>query len=461
MEAFDSHPIAKEIVQEYTAATPGSRERVARAAKSLPGGDTRKVSFYAPYPVFMDRGAGCHLYDCDGREYLDMQNNYTSLIHGHAHPAVGEAAAAQLKNGTVLGSAGDIQYLHAEHLINRIPAMEMLRYTNCGTEATMFALRTARAFTGKTDIMKMDGGYHGGHEVALVNQFPDLGTDGPPRVYSEPYLPQGLLNHVKVAPFNDLAAAEEVIAANKDTLAAVIMEPIMGSGGGVAPEPGYLRGMRDLTRKYGVLLILDEILTFRVDYGGVQAIEDVDPDLTCLGKIIGGGFPVGAFGGRRDIMEIYNPNRERPVFHSGTFTANNITMTAGLAAMNLYDREAVARINTLGDTLRAGFNRTLKKAGLKAQADGLGSLVIIHWGDNLPPKDSRQSIGGFVKAGELTGLIHLELLNRGVHAAPRGLFSLSTPMTEKDIDFAVQAFDGTINRLRPYVADALPHLMKH
>ncbi|MFH1137769.1 MAG: aspartate aminotransferase family protein [Pseudomonadota bacterium] len=458
MEGYDSHPLAREIVEEYMAKTPGSKARVERAARSLPGGDTRRVSFYSPYPVFMERGQGCRLYDYDGREYLDMQNNYTSLIHGHAHPGIEEAAMAQLRKGTVLGSASEIQYLHAEHLRGRVPALEMLRYTNCGTEATMFALRTARAYTGKTDIMKMDGGYHGGHEVALVNQIPDLGAEGPPRVYSEPYLPAGLLNHVKVAPFNDLAAAEQVISENKDTLAAVIMEPVMGAGGGVAPEPGYLKGMRELTQKYGVLLILDEILTLRLGYGGVQELEEIDPDLTALGKIIGGGFPVGAFGGRREIMDLYNPNRERPIFHSGTFTGNNITLTAGLVALELYTRSEVARLGALGDSMRAGFNKVLQKAGLKGQANGLGSLVLVHWGNDQPPRNSKQAIMSFLRAGELTGLLHLEMLNRGVHGAPRGLYCLSTPMTAKEISQAVEAFEGAIEKLAPYVAEKLPYL---
>lgn len=456
---YDSHPVSREILRQYTDATPGSARHIQAARQWLPGGDTRRVSFYHPYPIFMDKGEGCWLYDCDGRKYLDMQNNYTSMIHGHAHPMLQEAAAAQLKKGTVLGSAGEIQYRHAEHLCSRIPSLEMLRYTNCGTEATMFALRTARAFTGKTDIMKMDGGYHGGHELALVNQIPDIQAQGMPRVYSEPYVPQGLLNHVKVAPFNDLAAAEQVLSENKDTLAAVIMEPVMGAGGGVAPEPGYLKGMRELTRKYGVLMILDEILTFRLDYGGMQALEGIDPDLTALGKIIGGGFPVGAFGGQRDIMELYNPDRPQPVFHSGTFTGNNITLSTGLVGLELYDSAAVKRLGDLGDQLRTGFNQSLEKFGLKGKASGLGSLVLVHWGDNLPPKNSKASIMGFVSAGDLTGLIHLEMLNQGIHAAPRGLYALSTPMTDKEVNLAVDAFGRTLEKLVPYVAETLPHLI--
>jgi glutamate-1-semialdehyde 2,1-aminomutase len=457
--SYDSHPVSKEILQNYLAATPGSARHIQAARQWLPGGDTRRVSYYSPYPIFMEKGQGCWLYDCDGRKYLDMQNNYTSMIHGHAHPVLEEAALTQLKKGTVLGSAGEIQYRHAEHLCGRIPSMEMLRYTNCGTEATMFALRTARAFTGKTGIMKMDGGYHGGHELALVNQIPDLHAQGMPRTYSEPYVPQGLLNHVKIAPFNNLEAAEQVLAENKDTLAAVIMEPIMGAGGGVGPDPGYIKGMRELTRKYGVLLILDEILTFRLDYGGMQALEAIDPDLTALGKIIGGGFPVGAFGGRQDIMDLYNPERPQPIFHSGTFTGNNITLSTGLAALKLYDPPAVKQLGDLGEQLRNGFNQALERTGLKGRASGHGSLVLVHWGDELPPKNSKASVMGFIGAGDLPGLIHLEMLNQGIHAAPRGLYALSTPMSEREIAMTVEAFNSTLDKLAPYVAETLPHLM--
>ncbi|MEW5723708.1 MAG: aspartate aminotransferase family protein [Thermodesulfobacteriota bacterium] len=459
MGLYENHEIARAIVARYREKTKKSHQHLALAREYLPGGDTRRVSFYPPYPAFMERGQGCRIWDVDGNEYLDFQNNYTSLIHGHAHPQVTQAAYEQLKKGVVLGSATEIQYRHAQHLCGRIPALEMLRYTNSGTEATMFALRTARAFTGRPDIVKMDGGYHGGHEFAQVNIFPDLEAPGGPRAYAAPYVPPGVVGHVQVLPFNDLTAAQEVLPAHQDRIAAVLMEPCLGAGGGVGPRPGYLAGMRELTRRYGVLLIFDEIMMFRVHAGGMQALEGVEPDLTALGKIIGGGFPVGAFGGRRDIMKLYDPADPRAIFHSGTFTGNSVTLAAGLTTLELYDQKEVDRLNALGDRMRAGFRTVLDQAGVIGLPSGLGSLVMIHWRDDLPV-NSREAIGGFLKAGELPGLVHLEMMNQGIHSAPRGLFAMSTPMGEKEIDETISVFDRTMQTLKPYIADVLPHLVR-
>ena len=458
MSLFETNDIAKDILNRYQAGTPGSKAHLEEAAKWLPGGDTRRVSFYPPYPAFMDRGQGCRLYDVDGNEYLDLQNNYTSMIHGHAHPHVEAAAMEQLKKGVVLGSAGEIQYRHARHLCERIPSLDMVRYCNSGTEATMNAIRTARAFTGKHAIMKMDGGYHGAHEFVQVNIFPDLEAEGLPRAYAAPYIPQGVVNGVVVVPFNNLEAAEDAMKANQDRLAAVIMEPCLGAGGGLEPLPGYLEGMRELTNKYGLLLIFDEVMMFRVHYGGMQAQRGVIPDITALGKIIGGGFPVGAFGGRRDIMELYNPGRSDSIFHSGTFTGNNITMAAGLAALELYDRAAIDRINALGERLRQGLAASLAANGIKALPLGIGSLTVVHWREDRPYQ-SKDAILGFARAGDIPALVHLDLLNRGVHAAPRGLFALSTVMTEEDVDQVARAFGETMELLRPLVAELRPDLV--
>ena len=454
------HPIAAEIIKRFAQRTLRSKNFDARAKARLPGGDTRAATYFAPYPAYMTSGSGCYLYDVDGNEYLDLLNNYTSLIHGHAHPDITTAATTQLEKGTVFGAAGEIQFQHAEHLCHRIPSMDQVRYCNSGTEATLFAIRAARAFTGKDIFIKMDGGYHGCHDAVEVNIFadPESDSEGSPAKHIGPGMPGSVLEDVLVVAFNDLDAVEDMLKTNVNKVAAILTEPLMGAAGVICPQPGYLKGLRALADKYNVVLIFDEVMTFRLSAGGLQEIEDVQPDLTTLAKIIGGGLPIGAFGGRKDIMSRFDPAHEDPIFHSGTFNGNNITLAAGMAAMRLYDRAAVTRLNQLGDRLRDGFTAALKDIALKGCISGLGSLLQVHWQERKPA-NARDSIVGLTKAGELPRLIHLEMMNRGVYAAGRGMFALSTPMTQEDIDQAVVSFRETLSILKPYIADMTPHLL--
>jgi len=453
-----SHPVATEIIKRFTQRTARSKQHDARAKGCLPGGDTRAATYFAPYPAYMASGRGCYLYDVDGNEYLDLLNNYTSLIHGHAHPDIIAAVAAQLEKGTVFGAAGEVQFQHAEHLCNRITSMDQVRYCNSGTEATLFAIRAARAFTGRDIFIKMDGGYHGCHDAVEVNIFADSNPAGPPAKHIGPGVPQSVLKDVLIAAFNDLDAVEDMLKANVDKVAAILIEPLMGAAGAVCPQPGYLRGLRELADKYEVVLIFDEVMTFRLSVGGLQEIEGVQPDLTTLAKIIGGGLPIGAFGGRRDIMSLFDPAHKEAVFHSGTFNGNNITLAAGMAAMGIYDQEAVKRLNQSGDRLRDGFTAVLKEAGLNGCVSGLGSLLQLHWRDRKPD-NAKDSKVGLTNAGELPRLVHLEMMNRGIYSAGRGMFALSTPMTYADIEKAVIFLKETLDMLKPYIADELPHLV--
>ncbi len=450
------HPVAAEIMGRFAQRTVRSKDHDTRARESLPGGDTRAATYFAPYPAYMASGSGCCLYDVDGNAYLDLLNNYTSLIHGHAHPDIIAGVMAQVEKGTVFGAAGEIQFQHAEHLCNRITSMDQIRYCNSGTEATLFAIRAARAFTGKDIFIKMDGGYHGSHDAVEVNIFPD--PEGSPAKRIGPGVPGSVLEDVLVVAFNDLDAVESMLKTNVDKVAAILTEPLMGAAGVICPQPGYLKGLRTLADKHNVVLIFDEVLTFRLSTGGLQEIEGVQPDLTTLAKIIGGGLPIGAFGGRKDIMSRFDPAHEAPIFHSGTFNGNNITLAAGMVAMTLYDQEAIARLNQLGDRLRDGFTVALKEAGLRGCVSGLGSLLQLHWQDRKPA-NATDSIVGLMKAGELPGLVHLEMMNRGVYSAGRGMFALSTPMTHADIDKAVVSFRQTLSMLKPYIADTTPHLL--
>ena len=454
------HPLAAEILGRFAQRTARSKQYDTRAKEYLPGGDTRAATYFAPYPAYMTSGSGCYLYDVDGNEYLDLLNNYTSLIHGHAHPDIIAAATTQLEKGTVFGAAGEIQFRHAEHLCNRIAAMDQVRYCNSGTEATLFAIRAARAYTGKDTFIKMDGGYHGCHDSVEVNIFsdPEPDSEGSPAKHIGPGVPDSVLKDVLVVAFNDLDAVEDMLKTNAGKVAAILTEPLMGAAGAICPQPGYLKGLRTLADKYKVVLIFDEVMTLRLSAGGLQEIEGVQPDLTTLAKIIGGGLPIGAFGGRRDIMSRFDPAHEAPIFHSGTFNGNNITLAAGLAAMRLYDQAAVTRLNQLGDRLRDGLTAALKETGLKGCVSGLGSLLQLHWQDRKPANAAESSVG-LTKAGELPALVHLEMMNRGVYAARRGMFALSTPMTPADIDKALAAFRETLAMLKPYIADNLSHLL--
>jgi len=458
MNSFETHEIGRDIVARYREKTSRSEKHFREAQRWLPGGETRRASFFSPYPIFMESGQGCYVFDCDGNQYFDLQNNYTSMIHGHVHPQINQAAREQMEKGVCLGSAAEVQYRHAEHICRRIPSVDMVRYNNSGTEATMFAMRLARAFSGKERLLKMDGGYHGQHDYAQVNIFSDPEKKGLPTPWAEPWIPKNIIKDMEVAPFNDLDAAEKIIRKQKENLAAVIMEPMFSAGGLFAPEPGYLEGMRELTKRNDVLLIFDEVMMFRLHYGGLQSRFNVRPDITALGKIIGGGFPVGAVGGRKDIMELFSPAHPHSVFHSGTFNANNITLAAGLAALELYDEQAVERLNALGLRMMEGFKECLRKAGLKGQVTGLGSLLAVHWCESAP-KNAQEFYIFRQRTLDLMTLFHLEMLNQGVFAAPRGMFSLTTPMTEADVDQIIDSFGTVLSVLKPYVADTLPHML--
>ncbi len=453
--------VEDEILSHYRERTPGSLMRHEEALRYLPAGDTRSATWFSPYPTYMVAGEGAWLTDCDGNRYLDMLNNFTSLVHGHAQPEIVEYAADQLTRGTVFGTAAEPQVALAKLLIERVPSFEKVRFTNSGTEATMMMMRAARAYTGRDIIVKMDGGYHGSHDFVEVSISADLDSSRSPMARVEGRgVPNAVLNAVMVAPFNDLDMLEALLEQHYERIAGIIVEPMPNAGGMVPPAPGYLRGLRALADKYGVLLLFDEIVTLRLSTGGLQAIEGATPDLTAVAKIIGGGFPVGAFGGRQDIMEMFNPAASREfVFHSGTFNGNNMTMTAGLEAMRRLDQAAIERINRLGESLGDGINRVFQSLGIGAHCLGYGSLQQIHWTDEpvVSLADARRAGEGI---GKLRQLLHLELLNRGIYTSNRGMFSISTPMNEDDVALALAAVEGALESLLPYMRVETPRALQ-
>lgn len=431
------------------------------ARRYLPAGDTRMATHYLPYPTYMVKGEGAWLADCDGNRYFDLLNNFTSLVHGHANPAIVEDAADQLMRGTVFGSATQPQVELAKLLIERIPGVDRLRFTNSGTEATMMMMRAARAYTGRDIIVKIDGGYHGAHDFVKVSVSADIENGSRPQARLEGRgVPESVLNAVMVVPFNDISYTESVLREHHQRIAALIVEPIPNSGGMIPPAPGYLRGLRELTERYDALLLLDEIVSLRVSSGGMQEIEGIAPDMTAVAKVIGGGFPIGAFGGKKDIMDHFDPDLY-PDFiqHSGTFNGNNITMIAGLAAMRKLDQAAIDRINSLGERLQDGINQICIALGIRARCLGYGSLQQIQWTDEpiVTLSDVRRANRDIRKSAEL---LHLEMLNRGLHSSTRCMFNVSTPTQAADIDRALEAIEAALGTLRPYFREAAPRLLQ-
>lgn len=426
-----------DLLARYQARTPTSAALFQRATQVMPGGDTRTGTFHLPYPIFVSRGQGCRLWDADGNEYLDFLSNFTSLLHGHAHPAVHEAVVAQAARGTVHGTANELQVELAELICRRVPSVERLRFCNSGTEATMGALRAAKAFAGRSRIMKMGGGYHGSHDQVAVAMAPPYDTR--PSLGLSP----GALGEVVLGSFNDLDRTAELIRQHRNDLAAVIVEPVMGSGGAVPADPAFLRGLRAVTEECGVLLILDEIISFRLGVGGMQGVIGITPDLTCFGKIIGGGLPVAAFGGRADIMNAFDPTRGTPIVHSGTYNGNAVGMAAGLATLKLYDQAAVDRLNATGDRFRARLNQAIATVGIEATVEGFGSVMQLHFCAG-PIRTPLEAAGADKRRLRLH---HIAMLAGGLFTAGRQMYVLSTALTETELDQFERRFAASLDTL--------------
>jgi glutamate-1-semialdehyde 2,1-aminomutase len=373
---------------------------------------------------------------------------------------VAAAIDAQVSCGTVFGAPARVQIKLAEMICERVPGIEHVRFNNSGTEATMMAMRAARAFTGRDIIIKMDGGYHGHHDFAAINVKPDFAAKDLPTVSATwPGIPACVLSGMLVAPFNNLAAVERLLQLYGDQVAAIITEPMLGAGGGIAPQPGFLAGLRDLADKYGALLIFDEIITFRLSLGGYQRLAGVIPDLTTLGKIIGGGFPIGAFGGRKEIMAPFDPTHPRNIYHGGTFCGHPVAMAAGAATLEHFGQPEIERINALGERLCTGITEAFRAADLRGRGRGAGSIVQVQWTEEEATA-SAPALLAMGRAGDLPRLLHLELLNRGIFLAPRGLFCISTAMGEAEVDRAISTVAEVLQLLRPHAARVAPHLVE-
>ena len=443
----------------YAARRPKSKQMHARAGRFMPGGDTRSVTFYSPFPAFMKYGQGFTLVDVDGLEYIDFQNNYNSLIHGHAHPKITAAVSAQIRSGTVYGSPAESQFLLAEALCRRLPGADKIRFCNSGTEATMLAISLARYITRRHKILKMEGGYHGSHDSVQISIKPPLAGAGP---IENPYcvpehrgVPPNILENCVVAPFNDIEITAKIISAHHRDLAAIIVEPVAGSCGMIPPLPGFLEMLRAMATRFKILLIFDEVLCFRLSRGGCQELYGIVPDLTTLGKIIGGGFPVGALAGSNTCLHHFAPNKTEFFGHSGTFNGNPVTMAAGLAAMTALTAAEIDRINQLGKKLRTGLRKVLDRLQITAQVTGAGSLAQIHFTERQV-KDWRSAATGRT---DLRAIFHLLLLEQGIFSATRAFFNISTPMGPTQVHKLVAASQNALTAMRPYIENTSPELI--
>jgi len=423
-----------------------------RAIKVLPGGVSRNTVLRSPHPLYADYGKGCRLVDIEGVSRIDFSNNMASLIHGHACPQVVAQVSKQLAKGTAYMMATECEVQYAEHLCARSPGFEKIRFVNSGTEALMVALKASRAFTGRPKIAKVEGAYHGGYDYAEVSQAPSPETwgsvDHPRSVPLVHGMPKSALNDVVIIPYNDIDRAIAILDSHASDLACVLLD-LMPHRVGLNPaDPEFVKAIREWTTRNGSLLALDEVITFRTEVGGMQTRFGVEPDLTALGKMIGGGFPVGAVTGRADVMDVLNPSADRVLFpHSGTFSANPITMKAGLISMQLYDAPAVIRLNALADRAMKGIENAIRETGVAACVTGGGSMFRVHMKAN-PPRNFREA---FLNPDERKRLAVLldHMYAEGCVMINTCSALLSTPMTNTEIDTLIGAFKTGFEKIAP------------
>lgn len=419
--------------------TTRSAELYARACEVLPGGNTRTTVYVEPHPLYATRGHGCYVVDADGVERIDFLGNHTALIHGYSEPSITQAVMRQLASGSCFPMPTELEIELAEELRHRVPSLERVWFTGSGSDAVMLAAKIARVHTGRPLIAKCEGAYHGTYESVQFNVTapPQPWRQGEGRTLPEhPGMAPGLRDGTIVVPFNDPETASAILRRHAGELAAVVVDPMPNRAGLVAATPGYLAALRRVTEDAGALLVFDEVITFRLGYGGAQQDVAVRPDLTTLGKVIGGGLPIGAVGGRSDVMSVLDPRGGPTLAHGGTFNANPLSMAAGLAALRLLTSEAIDRLSGLGDRLRAGLTSVLAAGGTVGCVTGRGSLSRLHltagpvtdYGTAYPDDTSRSLLHRLCEY----------LLGHGVLIGRNGLICLSTPMTEEHVDRLVE-----------------------
>ena len=408
----------------YVAARPRSKSLHEQALAVMPGGSTRSVLAYGPFPTAMASGADCRLWDVDGHAYLDLCGEYTAGLFGHSEPRIHAAITKAMSTGLNLAAVGEAEVQLARILCDRFSSMELVRFTNSGTEANLMAITAARAFTGRATIMAFRGGYHGG-----VLTFPVTG----PSEVTAPF-------PVVLADYNDTAGAVALIREHAAGLAAVIIEPMLGGGGCIPARPDFLMALRDAASEAGALLILDEVMTSRMSAGGLQARMGVEPDLTTLGKYVAGGMSFGGFGGRADVMDLFASKLP----HAGTFNNNVLSMAAGRVAMGeIFTADMAEALFDRGEAMRAALNAAC--AGVPMHFTGLGSMAIAHF---RPGQIDRPYIATPEEDG-LRELFFFDMLRDGLYLARRGMVALSLPVQQSDLDRFVAAVSEFVQSRGP------------
>lgn len=411
-----------------------------RALRVMPNGNTRTAVWFEPYPFYVARGKGSHITDVDGRDFLDLTNNLGVLIHGHAHPAVVAAVQRQAELGScfALPTEGEVDL--AELLCDRVPGFERIRFINTGSEAVGLAIKAARAHTGRTKIVKLEGVYHGSYDFAEISNYssPDNWGNQPAAVATVPSTPPGVLEEVIVTQANDIGMLQQLMAAHGSDVAAVLVDPVPPRTGMQPLQPDYLGALREVTREHGSLLIFDEVIAFRFGYQGAQGIYGGDPDLTALGKIIGGGYPVGAVAGRAEVMDA----TAKAVGSSGTFTANPVTMAAGLASMQALTAQAFSELDAMGERIRARCRAVIAEHDASMQVSGTGSIFSVYF--HKRPVTDYRSYYKHAAEVQATTRFHQIMLEHGVLVAPTATVFLSTAVTQADEDQLVEAFSHAV-----------------
>lgn len=418
---FDLSAALQEAEERFRAANPKSEAAFAAASRSMPGGNTRTVLFYPPYPLALAGGDACYVTDIDGHRYTDFVTEQTAGLYGHSDPRIKAAVSEALEGGITLGGPTTKEAQLADLLTQRFPALDLVRFTNSGTEANLLALQTARAVTKRNSVMVFEGSYHGS-----VLSFGPYGR--------EMNVPMTWV----MGSYNNVDDTAEMIRECAKDLAAVIVEPMTGSGGCIPATPEFLAMLRDVTQELGIILIFDEVMTSRLGPAGYQGVCGVTPDMMTMGKYLGGGLTFGAFGGREDIMAHFDPARPGHLSHAGTFNNNVLTLAAATVGLSeIFTAKAAEAMNEAGNALRARLNERLSHYGIKGQVTGYGSMMMLHL--------TEEPLTGPVDSGKVPaaarGLFHLGMIERGYYVARRNMMVLSLPMGQSEFDGLVDAVD--------------------
>lgn len=435
----------------YPESSSKSAELYERARRVIPDGASRSTVLIKPHPVYVAEGEGAWVMDVDGNRYLDCNNNFTSIILGHADPQVERAVQAQMKKGTAFSFATELEIELAELLCARTPSFEKIRFCNSGTEAVMGMIKAARAFTSRAKIIKVEGSYHGTYDHAEASLGSDPSNWGSvARPETVPYAlgaPKSLTEEVRVISFNDVEGARKAIAEVGDELAAVLVDPMPSRVGMPQVEQEFIFALREATRSVGALLILDEVITYRLASGGAQTIYPFDPDLPALAKIIGGGFPVGAIAGREEVMNVFTAMQgdRAAVPSGGTYTANPITMAAGLACMKELQKGAFSRLEIVGQMIRSGLRELFDSSGLDWQVTGAGSLFRIH-PHSRPIRSYRDAMHSSDESQLMLDFQQL-LLEREVYFSGYGMGCLNLATSDLDVKHFLTSVNGTFKAM--------------